>query len=153
MCDYSLNTFPNRLAQDGEELVLHRFPSGCMGFVSAEDFLTNHVRRIGRGSGLAAWFFPRRHNGPAAVCVPHGSTLVFEGMPSLLRGQLGLAATEEALLVPLSEDDFYYRDGLRFANGERILLQRFPEGQRAVVRLKARAFGTTQVPESEEIYA
>lgn len=28
MCDYSLFTMPNRLAAEGEELVVHRFPTG-----------------------------------------------------------------------------------------------------------------------------
>jgi hypothetical protein len=28
MCDYSLAGVPNRLAVEGEELVVHRFPNG-----------------------------------------------------------------------------------------------------------------------------
>jgi hypothetical protein len=27
MCDYSLHHYPNRLAEEGEALVVHRFPS------------------------------------------------------------------------------------------------------------------------------
>ena len=34
MCDYSLMTFPNRLANEGETLVTHKFSTGSIGFVS-----------------------------------------------------------------------------------------------------------------------
>ena len=34
MCDYSLMAVPNRLAQEGEELVTHRFPTGSLGLAS-----------------------------------------------------------------------------------------------------------------------
>jgi hypothetical protein len=34
MCDYSLMAVPNRLAQENEELVAHRFPTGSMGLAS-----------------------------------------------------------------------------------------------------------------------
>ena len=37
MCDYSLMAVPNRLAQEGEELVAHRFPTGSMGLASPAD--------------------------------------------------------------------------------------------------------------------
>ena len=31
MCDYSLAGLPNRLAVEGEQLVVHRFQTGAMG--------------------------------------------------------------------------------------------------------------------------
>ena len=34
MCDYSLAGVPNRLAMEGEELVVHRFPTGAPGLTS-----------------------------------------------------------------------------------------------------------------------
>ena len=37
MCDYSLMVIPNRLAQEGEELVTHRFWTGSLGFASPLD--------------------------------------------------------------------------------------------------------------------
>jgi hypothetical protein len=35
MCDYSLAGVPNRLAVEGEELQVHRFPTGALGLTSA----------------------------------------------------------------------------------------------------------------------
>ena len=37
MCDYSLCGIPNRLAVEGEELVVHRFSTGSMGMASLAD--------------------------------------------------------------------------------------------------------------------
>ena len=34
MCDYSLANVPNRLAVEGEQLVLHRFSGGSIGLTS-----------------------------------------------------------------------------------------------------------------------
>ena len=34
MCDYSLTGIPNRLAVEGEELVVHRFRTGSLGLAS-----------------------------------------------------------------------------------------------------------------------
>ena len=37
MCDYSLCGIPNRLAAEGEELVVHKFSTGSMGLASPAD--------------------------------------------------------------------------------------------------------------------
>ena len=37
MCDYSLCGIPNRLAVEGEALVVHRFLTGSMGLASRAD--------------------------------------------------------------------------------------------------------------------
>ena len=37
MCDYSLMSFPNRLATEGEELLVHRFSSGAKGLAALSD--------------------------------------------------------------------------------------------------------------------
>jgi hypothetical protein len=38
MCDYSLMMVRNRLAVEGEELVVHKFKSGSVGLVAWSDF-------------------------------------------------------------------------------------------------------------------
>jgi hypothetical protein len=55
MCDYSLEAYRSRPAEEGEKLTLERFPSGSMGFTT----------------------------GPAcdlAVCVPAESHLLLQGI-------------------------------------------------------------------------
>jgi len=40
MCDYSLHHFSNRLAVEGEQLLVHRFPTGTLGLASPFDLWT-----------------------------------------------------------------------------------------------------------------
>lgn len=155
MCDYSLYAFPNRLAREGEELVANRFSSGCMGFISISDAAEHGTRRIWLGLDwrqLKSWFLPRRHDGPAAVCVPPGTDLTVISVDPVLRERLALQETEDATFVQVSAEAFRYRDGLQFHNGKCILLQELPEGQRVFV-------GSSTTPQNrpghqnEEAYA
>lgn len=136
MCDYSLYTFSNRLARDGEELVASRFPSGCIGFIGISDAPMRESRRTRCGLSwpqLKPWFFPRSNDGPVAVCVPPGTEMRLVAIDPELRLRLGLDETEDANFIQTSAEAFAYRDGLQFRNGRRILLQELPEGQRAFV--------------------
>lgn len=136
MCDYSLYLFPNRLSRDGEALIAHRFSSGCIGFISVADISERENRRTWLGTNwlqLKPWFFPRRHDGPAAVCIPPGTRLRVPLLDLGLRERLGLEETEDAIFVQVSAEAFAYRDGLQFRKGKRILLQELPAGQRVLV--------------------
>jgi hypothetical protein len=136
MCDYSLYVFPNRLARDNEELVTCRFSSGCVGFISASDASERENRRIFWGiswTQLKPWFFPRRHEGPPAVCIAPGTRIRLVSIGRELQLRLELGETEEAIFIQVSAEAFRYCDGFQFRNGRRILLQQLPEGQQAVV--------------------
>jgi hypothetical protein len=150
MCDYSLYSFPNRLARDGEELVTYRFSSGCIGFISASDARSRTTCRAFAGvhhwERLKPWFFPRRHLGPVAVCISPGTEVKLVSLDRELCEGLGLGATEEAIFVQVSAEAFVYRDGLQFRNGRRLLVQRLPEGQHAFVR--GLTIGETRASES-----
>ena len=134
MCDYSLYVFSNRLAHDGEELVAHRFSSGCIGFISASDISQREIYTTWLGRNwpqLKTWFFPRQHDGPTAVCIPPGAQLTLERVERELGRRLGLIEREPAVFIHVTAEEFSYRDGLRFGNGRQILLQALPPGQRA----------------------
>jgi len=47
MCDYSLGGLANRLAVDGEELIIHRFTTNSIGLASAAD-LQSKIREEGQ---------------------------------------------------------------------------------------------------------
>src|SRR5579864_2244767 len=74
MCDYSLMGVPNRLATEGEELLVHRFSTGSLGLASPSD-----LRRVSHPlqawlSGF--WFFRAPEEGAIpAVCIPPGAQL------------------------------------------------------------------------------
>ena len=133
MCDYSLYTFPNRLAREGEDLMAYRFSSGCVGFTASAEAMPSD-RTHGPNwlqwdwPVLRTWFFPRTCFGPAAVCLPPGSRVRLDPVAAALRWPLGLCESEEAVLTQGIADEFRYRDGLRFQNGKEIFLQTLPSG-------------------------
>ena len=120
MCDYSLAHFPNRLAVEGEQLLVHRFGSYTLGLVPARRSLKELLFRPA----------------PPAVCMPPGARLRLRDIPAPLQRRLRVSAVEEVTFVQLSAESFIHRDAVRFANGEEILLQRLQCGQRVdVLRL------------------
>ncbi len=137
MCDYSLYVFRNRLARDGEEVIAYRFSTGCTGFAGVLDVSAQPSPKPHLGicwPQLKSWFFPRRHDGPTAVCVPPGATVRLDPVESKLRMRLGLEESEDAVFIQVTDDEFSYRDGLRFRNGRQILLQELRTGQRVRIR-------------------
>jgi hypothetical protein len=117
MCDYSLAYFPNRLAVEGEQLVVHRFPCGTLGLASSRRTLWQRL-------------FP---SGVPAVCIPPGARLRIEDIAQPLQRRLGIEEVEEVTFVQQSAEAFTYRDAVRFVNGREILLQRLPRGLRVEV--------------------
>ena len=117
MCDYSLASLPNRLAVEGEQLVVHRFATGTLGLTSA-------------CPGWKDILLPSR---TPAVCVPPGALLLLRDIPGPLQCRFGVRAVEEVTFVEQSAAAFIYRDAVRFANGREILLQDLRCGQRVDV--------------------
>jgi hypothetical protein len=115
MCDYSLAHYPNRLACEGEQLVVYRFSSGTLGLVSSRPSLRDLV------SGLPA------------ICVPPGARLVLQDIPERLQQVLGVSAVEEVTFTEQNAEDFTHRDAVRFASGREVLLQNLACGQRVDV--------------------
>ena len=134
MCDYSLAGVPNRLAVEGEQLVVHRFPTGSVGLASpCSQVLSKET---------------------PAVCIPPGARLRLRDIPQALQLRFGLNATEEVTFVQLSAEAYQYRDAVRFQNGRAILLQRLGCGQQVEVL----SLGSGDIPEKrhrwmEELYS
>ena len=110
MCDYSLTGIPNRLAVEGEELVVHRFRTGSLGLASP-------------CPSVSRWW-----SGAPAVCVPPGARLMLLDVPKRLRHDLAVGPIEEVTFVQLSATPYQFRDAVRFNNGREIRLQELSEG-------------------------
>src|SRR5436190_10340719 len=126
MCDYSLAEVRNRLAVEGEELTVYRFPTGTLGFTSPAEIQQRRELR-----GWRSWFSPRQV--PCAVCIPPGAQLVLKDIPARLQSGLGLCVEEDVVFIQTSMDAGRHRDAVRFSNHQQVLLQRLAEGQRALV--------------------
>jgi hypothetical protein len=117
MCDYSLAGIPNRLAVEGEELAVHRFPTGSIGLAS-------------RGAPVSQWWSAKQ---TPAVCVPPGARLILHDIPKRLQHALAVGPIEEVTFVQLSATPYQYRDAVRFTNGREIRLQELSQGMRVRV--------------------
>ena len=105
MCDYSLESYRTRPAQNGEKYVITRFEGGSVGLASPGDCST-------------------------AVCVPSDTQLRLEGIPEALQNKFGVGPYEEVTFVHL--DHGRYRDGIKFRNGAEVTLQQLEPGITAV---------------------
>ena len=112
MCDYSLAGIPNRLAAEGEQLMVFRFPTGALGLTSPNASL---------------WRFWSKQT--PAVCIPPGARLLLRDIPKHLQQHYHVQATEEVTFVQLSAEAYEYRDAVRFGNGREVLLQWLKCGQ------------------------
>jgi len=136
MCDYSLMSIPNRLAEEREDLVAHRFPTGSMGLASPAD-----LRRIAepREPATGFWsavknFFSPPHTEPVpAVCIPPGARLMLSDIPARVQSEMAVGTEEEVTFTQITAAINSYRDSVRFANGRVLRLQELREGQRVKV--------------------
>jgi hypothetical protein len=106
MCDYSLEVYRSQPAQEGVTYETHRFPSHSIGLVSPADRLT-------------------------AICVACDMRLRLEAIPEHLQLTIGVRSSEVVTFTTLATDT--YRDGIRFANGAEVSLQRLGTGVKATI--------------------
>jgi hypothetical protein len=135
MCDYSLGGLPNRLATEGEELIVHRFRTGSKGLASPTDLRPVKPIEV-PAPQMSLWcrlknFFvepPHRMLQPCAVCVPPGATLLLKNVPVDLQRRWCVGSDEEVRFIQCSADVNRYRDSLQFKDHRLILLQELREG-------------------------
>ncbi len=131
MCDYSLMGIPNRLAREGEDLVLHEFRTGSRGLTPSVTNTDAHMRR--ESFGMVKRLFGKLEPEEVAVCIPPGARLLLSDIAEDVQNSLAVGASEEVTFTQLTATANAYRDAVRFANGHEILLQRLNEGQRVRV--------------------
>jgi hypothetical protein len=137
MCDYSLFTYPNRLACGGEQLISYRFPSYSIGLAPLEDVEAAACRAKESRTRFSWWSrlngsncrISRREHIPA-VCIPPGTSLRVTHMPVEVQWRFGLGSMAEVTFVELSSSAYEYRDAIRFKNGRTVLLQDLGEDVR-----------------------
>jgi hypothetical protein len=146
MCDYSLYVYPNRLAVEGEKLVVHRFGGASLGLASPSDLRpvinasSCHPtsKKPWTWAAIKEWFRATRpqeqpDRRTQAVCVPPGAQLLLKDIPKSLQRELGIGEVEEVKFIEICAEVNTYRDAVRFKNSCQLLLQTLREGQRVTV--------------------
>jgi hypothetical protein len=136
MCDYSLMNVPNRLAQEGEELVAHRFPTGSLGLASPCDVkrpVNARMRQTNFWTRIRDFFNPPVTEPVAAVCIPPGARLKLQDIPLRMQQEFAVGPSEEVVFTQITAAANSYRDAVRFRNGREVRLQELREGQRMKV--------------------
>ncbi|MCW5982176.1 MAG: hypothetical protein KIT09_29080 [Bryobacteraceae bacterium] len=130
MCDYSLHGMPNRLAMNGERLVVHRFSSGTLGLAPAAKPVEGPPLRITTARFWKELFrFLFAGTPECAVCVPPGAELRLSRIPAALRQRLRVESEEAVTFTQLTAYENTHRDAVRFRSGAVILLQELIPGQ------------------------
>jgi hypothetical protein len=138
MCDYSLQSLPNRLAAEGEELVAHRFLTSTIGFTSPQEARAiaearGAQKRLGFWSAVKELFSVETGPSATAVCIPPGARLWLQDVPERLQCEFDVRPNEEVTFTQLTAQPYAYRDAVRFDSGREVSLQKLEPGQRAVV--------------------
>jgi hypothetical protein len=137
MCDYSLYAIQNRIAEEGEEVVLHKFKTGTLGFTSLHDLIrfetTAKTKACGFWSTLKDCLLPRTSSPLPAICIAPGTRLLLTDVPRKLQISVRIGSSEVVAFTEISERSYSYRDALVLQNGTRVLLQDLPEGLHALI--------------------
>lgn len=135
MCDYSLGGIPNRLAVEGDRLVVRAFRTGTIGLASVED-----VERAQCAAQSKKTLWQRLKllctadlSDVPAICVPPGALLILRDVPREMQDQFGLRESEIVEFSQTGMDANRHRDAFRFPRGQEVLLQRLKPGLRVTV--------------------
>lgn len=134
MCDYSLMSLPNRLAEDGDRLMVHRFPTGTIGLVAAK---TEAPAAAPPPQNwwwkVIEWLREPEQSTPCVVCIPPGARLVLRDITPAMQLEASVGSSAIVTFTQLGVPQNTHRDAVRFANGCEVLLQKLTPGQRADV--------------------
>ena len=152
MCDYSLHAVRNRLAVQGEHLIIHRFQTGCLGMAPVPE--ASEVPQV--KVGFWRKFFcleGEARSAECAVCIPPGARLLLHNIPAALQRRAKAGETEGVTFTQITARENAYRDAVRFESGLTILLQYLKPGQ--LVEVLSLGSEETTSPEQnlEEILA
>jgi hypothetical protein len=135
MCDYSLHGIENRLAVEGEVLVVHRFQTGSKGLTAPSYLRTESKPRKFLTLLTETFVNPIKE---CAVCIPDGAELIMTGISPGFQFSNGVSATEVVIFRQQSNEDATHRDAIEFNNGIIVTLQELEVGQRVgVIALSA----------------
>ena len=134
MCDYSLMGVPSRLAREGEELIVHTFPTGSKGMTSPDELAPSQKKtNWALWERLKSMFIDPEQKAIGAVCIPPGARLILRDIPPDIQISIDVHPVESVTFTQFDMTENRHRDAIRFGNGCEISLQCLVNGQRVTV--------------------
>jgi hypothetical protein len=135
MCDYSLVSLPNRLAEEGDHLVVHQFPTGTLGLIEARPEMRTPAEPVARSWWwkLIEWIRQPEDSALCVVCIPPGALLRLRGISDHMQKECHVSPVEVVTFTQIGADPHCHRDAVRFSSGREVLLQKLSPGQCADV--------------------
>jgi hypothetical protein len=128
---------PNRVAEMGEELVLHRFETATLQFASLDELMRLETAKETKfrrfWNALKECLVDPSSASLAAVRIPPGTRLLLTEVPRHVQQSLRISASEIVAFTEVREPSYAYRDALVLQNGTRVLLQDLPQGLHAII--------------------
>jgi hypothetical protein len=127
---------PNRLAREGETLIIHRFQTGSMGLASPSEFAPIPKARPEARTfwtTVKSYFDTPASHRVTAVCIPPGTSLILHEIPAKLQSAIVCGSDELGTFTQITSTANAYRDAIRFSTGHVVRLQDLLEGQRVEV--------------------
>lgn len=152
MCDYSLAVLPNRLAVEGEELIVHRFHTGSKGLAAPADL---HAPQPSRAEPRNLWERLKRAfeatplPNVTAVCIPPGAHLLLKNIPEDLQKEWRIGEEEQIVFTQATATENAYRDAVLLRHGSSVMLQNLREG----MLVQVLSLGGAEVNEEQDIAA
>lgn len=153
MCDYSLGGIPNRLAAEGDRLVVRAFRTGSIGLASLGDV---DKAQSTAASKKTVWQRVKRLCSAdscevPAICVPPGALLILRDVPREMQEQFGLRESEIVEFTQTGMDANRHRDAFRLPGGQEVLLQRLRPGLRVTVLSMDSSGASAFAPDIHEV--
>jgi hypothetical protein len=130
---YSLHPARNRLAREGEELVVQRLDNGSLAFISVSELEQLRQKQDSFWADLLDCLLLRTSARISVVSIPPGAHLLLRNVPSRVQESLGIAESQEVVLTAISGRAYSYRDALILPDQTKVLVQDLCEGIEATV--------------------
>lgn len=130
---YLLHSAGNRLAREGEELVVGRLDNGSLAFVSGRDLAQLQQKKESIWVDLVNCLLFRTSANISTVRIPAGAHLLLRNVPLSVQESLGIGPCEEVVFSEISSRGYTYRNALTLPDQTKVLVEDLCKGIEATV--------------------
>lgn len=146
---YLLHSVGNRLAREGEELVVGRLDNGSLAFVAERDLAKLERKKESIWADFFNCLLFRTSANISTIRIPAGAHLFLRNVPLSVQESLGIGHSEEVIFSEISGRGYSYRGALILPNQTRVLVEDLCKGIEATVL----CFSSDTPADKEELHS